>query len=81
MKIEITNKELEKLFKKKILEHLKQFVEDNMFQYWVRDQVTKIFTKDLIKDLKKTIDDKMLHEMLQNSIDTYIQDKFSIYNN
>ena len=79
MEVKITNKELEKLFKEKILEYLKKTVDDNMFEFWVRDQVNKILAKDLIEDLKKTIDDKKLHEMLQNSVNTYIQDKFSKY--
>ncbi len=78
MKIEITEKELNEIFKDKILEHMKNALDDNMLEYWVRGEIHKIIAKDVVENLiKKNYPDDKLKEILKESFETYIKDKYS----
>ena len=78
MNIEITEEELNKIFKDKILEHMKNVVDSRDLEYWVRTEINKLIAKEVVeKFIKKNYPDKKLKEILKEAFETYIRDKYN----
>ena len=78
MKIEITEEELNKIFKDKILEHMKNTLNGNHLEYWVRNKVDEIIATEVVeKFIKKNFTDDKLKEILKESFETYIKEKYN----
>lgn len=80
MKIEITDEELEKIFKEKILQHIKQNIADSRdLKYWVNHEVLKILRDGVVdKIINENFSKKELKGMLHKSINNFIEDLFSV---
>lgn len=79
MKIEITEKELNDIFKKDILKHLTTTIEDNMLGYWVRDKVYESLSEKLISEIIEThFNKKEIRDLVKEAIKRKVDEKFDI---
>ena len=77
MKIEITEKELNTIFKDKVLDYMKEKLDDSMLEYWVRDQIHKIIGREVVDEfIKKNYTPEKLREILKEAFQNHVREKF-----
>lgn len=78
MKIEITDKELNDIFKDKILQHFKHEINDgHLIEYWVREEIHKILAKETVeKFIKNNFDHDKLKQILKEAFENHVREKF-----
>ncbi len=77
MKFEITEKELNELFKDKILAYLKESFGETNMEYWVRNEVHKILSKEVVEEhIKKNYSNDDLKKILKEAFENHVREKF-----
>ena len=77
VKFQLTDKELNELFTKDILKHIKTTIKDSNLEYWVRKKVHELLAENVVSDIiEKYFTEGQVKKILKESIKQYVDDKY-----
>lgn len=77
IKLKITEEEINEIFKKDILKHMRQTIRDSNLEYWVRKKVhDKLADKIVSQIIEKHFTENEIRNILKEAIKRYVDERY-----
>lgn len=77
MKFEISEEELDKIFREDIVKHIKTTLAEKNMAYWIRDKVHTLLAEEIIKEaVKKHFTDNEIRNLIKEAIKKHVDEKY-----
>jgi len=77
IKFELTDEELDELFKKDILKHIRTTIRDSNLEYWVKQKVHELLADKIVSDaVEKHFTSNEIKNILKEAIKRHVDERY-----